>query len=242
MIQTAQLVAHRGYPERYPGNSLPGIQAAVDAGALWLEWDVQLSSDRAPIIFHDSSLKTDGQLFGDVRKMTVDRLGRIQIGQLADHTPVYIPKLQQGLELLVEQERVSVFVEIKTESIDAFGRKVVMDAILPLMKILGHRAILISFDWQILKLARDCESVAIGWVIDRPDFDAQRTAQDLEADFLFLDQKKLGPAITPLWAGNWRWVAYATDRLTQANSLIEQGFELVETNDIGGMIKALANG
>ena len=242
MIQPRQLVAHRGYPQCYPENSLPGIGAAMDAGALWLEWDVQLSADRVPVVFHDTTLQPGGKQTGDVRELNANRLSRVQIGQSPDQAPVCIPRLQQAVELLAGHAEVGVFVEAKTESIDTFGPAVVVDAILPLLTVLGDRAILISFDSQILKLARDRGHAAIGWVIGSPDIDAQHTARRLQPDFLFLNRRKLTAAITPLWAGKWRWVAYTANTLIQANKLIKRGFDLVETNDIGGMIEAIVRG
>ena len=35
------LVAHRGYPARLPENTLPSIKAALQAGARYVEVDVQ---------------------------------------------------------------------------------------------------------------------------------------------------------------------------------------------------------
>ena len=48
-----RLVAHRGYAARFPENTLLAIQAAVEAGAHYLEFDVLLSADGVPVLFHD---------------------------------------------------------------------------------------------------------------------------------------------------------------------------------------------
>ncbi|MGF1546037.1 MAG: glycerophosphodiester phosphodiesterase family protein, partial [Thiotrichales bacterium] len=53
---TFDLVAHRGYALRYPENTLPAIEAALAAGARYVEIDVQLSADQVPVLFHDRSL------------------------------------------------------------------------------------------------------------------------------------------------------------------------------------------
>ena len=242
MIRAEQLVAHRGFPKQYPENSLPGFKAAIEAGAMWLEWDVQLSADLAPVVIHDTSLERTAQTAGDVRKIQASELSRVQIGQLAEQGPVFIPGLEQAIELVAGSPKVSVFVELKTESIDYFGRKPVLKAILPILAALGNRAVLISFDSNILNLARDAGHPAVGWVIKNPNAEARSTAQRLEPDFLFLNRRKVWAKSGPLWSGNWRWAAYTADTLKQANKLIRQGFEWVETNDIGGMIEALADG
>ena len=51
------LIAHRGYPAYYPENTLVGLEAALKAGADFLEFDVQLSADRVPLLLHDENLK-----------------------------------------------------------------------------------------------------------------------------------------------------------------------------------------
>ena len=50
--------AHRGYHDgnvAVPENSLPSFQAAIDAG-YGIELDIQLSSDKVPMVFHDADL------------------------------------------------------------------------------------------------------------------------------------------------------------------------------------------
>ena len=52
-----ELVAHRGYPRHYPENTLIGIEAAIRAGAAYVEVDIQLSSDQVPLLYHDSDMQ-----------------------------------------------------------------------------------------------------------------------------------------------------------------------------------------
>lgn len=46
------LVAHRGYAAKYPENTIEACQAAVDAGAKWVEVDVQMQGS-VPVLSHD---------------------------------------------------------------------------------------------------------------------------------------------------------------------------------------------
>ena len=48
------LIAHRGWAARYPENTVPAFRAALEAGARFVELDVQLSSDLVPVVFHGS--------------------------------------------------------------------------------------------------------------------------------------------------------------------------------------------
>ena len=62
----AALVAHRGDAARFPENTVPALRGALDAGARWLECDVQLSRDRVPMLLHDGDL---ARTFDDPRSV-----------------------------------------------------------------------------------------------------------------------------------------------------------------------------
>ena len=51
------LVAHRGYPACYPENTLVGYEVALQAGACYVELDIQLSAHHTPFLCHDDNLK-----------------------------------------------------------------------------------------------------------------------------------------------------------------------------------------
>src|SRR5579871_5055521 len=74
------LVAHRGYPSKYPENTLLGIQAAVQAGARWFEFDVQCSKDLVPLLCHDDSLKRTAGLERDIMDLTAAELAKVDVG------------------------------------------------------------------------------------------------------------------------------------------------------------------
>ncbi|MGB5604522.1 MAG: glycerophosphodiester phosphodiesterase family protein, partial [Gammaproteobacteria bacterium] len=51
------LVAHRGYMEKYPENSLSSIEAALQAGACMVEFDVQMDANGQLLLLHDDNFK-----------------------------------------------------------------------------------------------------------------------------------------------------------------------------------------
>ena len=61
------LVAHRGYSGRYPENTLLAYQAAYQHGARYMELDLQMTSDRVPVLHHDTSMKRMAGIDIDVR-------------------------------------------------------------------------------------------------------------------------------------------------------------------------------
>jgi len=76
-----QLVAHRGYPRHYPENTLIGLEAAIAAGARFVEVDVQLSRDRVPVLFHDRDLKRLCGVRGKVHDLRYEELWGLRVAE-----------------------------------------------------------------------------------------------------------------------------------------------------------------
>lgn len=53
----ATFLAHRGASQKAPENTIASLKAAKQYGAKWVEFDVRMTKDKEPIVFHDSSLK-----------------------------------------------------------------------------------------------------------------------------------------------------------------------------------------
>jgi len=49
-------IGHRGAPKLAVENTLASIDAAIAAGARWVEVDVKLTRDRVPVLLHDRTL------------------------------------------------------------------------------------------------------------------------------------------------------------------------------------------
>lgn len=74
------LFAHRGLAARYPENTLASFAAARREGCRAVEFDVQLSADGVPVVFHDDDL---ARLTGDPRRvdaLTYAELRRLDVG------------------------------------------------------------------------------------------------------------------------------------------------------------------
>lgn len=99
-------VAHRGYPLRYPENTMSSFQAAYDLGFTHLEMDVHLSKDGIPVLMHDPTIDrmTDGE--GWIKDYTLEELKRFRVGR--NET---IPTLEEAL--LFAKGKMTVKVELK---------------------------------------------------------------------------------------------------------------------------------
>lgn len=237
------LVGHRGYPDRYPENTLIGIQAAVEAGAAWFEFDLQLSSDLVPFLCHDDSLKRTAGIDRLVMDMTAKQLAAVDVGYAAHFGDRYAGTPPTSLAELVEwfgkQQGTQAFVEIKAESLEHFGHARVVEHVMREVKPVLDRCVIISFDAQALKLARQMGAGPVGWALEDIGPQAVGTAHSFRPEYLFVGDRRFGQAHAA-FRGPWQWAVYQTQDPRHAVELTERGADLVETNAIGEMLQALA--
>ncbi len=241
-MEIPQLVAHRGYPRRYPENSLEGIEAAIQTGARYIEFDVQITADGVPVLLHDVSLMRTAGKRGRVINMDFEKISGLCVNEPGRfgkrHGKVTLPTLADAVEILRSAPQVTSFVEIKEESLEKHGReKVLKTLIASLAPILGH-CVIISYDRLVLRAARAMGAKHIGWIIRAMNEESKSQATELVPDYLFCNYTKLpskDPA--PLWHGPWQWVLYEVTRVKLALELAALGADFIETMAIGEMLK-----
>ena len=116
------IIAHRGASALAPENTLAAFRRAIEDGAEGIEFDVRLSKDGVPVVFHDADLKRIGGKDGLVRNFTVEELQTIDIGSWfnrikpekadARFSAEIISTLEQILEFLRGFEGL-IYVELK---------------------------------------------------------------------------------------------------------------------------------
>ncbi len=75
-----EIIGHRGFSIKTPENTLVAFNAALEQGANSLEFDVQVSADGIPVIFHDESLNRITGTSGKVSEKTVAELKELDAG------------------------------------------------------------------------------------------------------------------------------------------------------------------
>jgi glycerophosphoryl diester phosphodiesterase len=113
------VTAHRGASAAAPENTLAAFQAAIDAGADAIEFDVRLSADGAVVVFHDSDLM---RLAGDPRAVVDTPLAAMRdfdVGSWFDPTfsRERIPTLGEALAFI--DRRALALVELKPDAHNA---------------------------------------------------------------------------------------------------------------------------
>ncbi len=234
------LVAHRGWPARYPENTLVGIGAALAQGARYIELDLQLSADGVPVLFHDRDLKRCTGAAGSVGDLSLESLHELSAGEfdrLGDRfASEKIPTLESVVALLANHPEVHLFAELKRISLERFGRECVLKALVPILMPLAGRCSLISFDIEVQRPLREARDFTRGLILESCDRDSLLAATEVEPDLLFVDVKRVPANITSLPTGPWSWAVYTVDNAISALSWYERGAAFVETDDIGNLI------
>ncbi|MDE2346749.1 MAG: hypothetical protein KGL13_09815 [Gammaproteobacteria bacterium] len=236
-----RLVGHRGWPARYPENTVEGFAAAAQQGARWLECDIQLSSDCTPFVAHDESLARTAGINRSITEMSAAELSSITVGERrrfgGKYTEAKLPTLHALITWLETQPQVHLFAEIKRQSLRHFGRDTVVRQVLEVCQGLMQRCTIISFDHVCLGLARVHGAITIGWATEEYTSEALRVVQALKPDYLFTSDEMFADVHKSM-PGSWEWAVYETQDPRRALQLAEQGASFVETNDIGGMLQA----
>ena len=232
---TTKLIAHRGDNKHFPENSYKGIKAALQAGARYIEFDIQMTADRHFIVHHDANLKRTAKKDISVFSNNYEELRQFSIHESTrfsnKHYPTPLSLLTDILKLLKEYPDATAFVEIKTQSLKEWGKEVVLDTLLPLLAPYQSQCILISFNSLALRYAKQNSQFKIGWVIKNYNHHSHEKATALQPDFLICDYKKL-PKNKELWKGRWEWMLYSINKPEVAYYYAQQGIQYIETDDI----------
>lgn len=243
--QTIEVVAHRGYTLHYPENTLVAMRAAVDAGARFVELDVQLTRDGVPVLFHDEDLFRLCSVHGLLQERTLAELAPLHAAEagrfghrFADEP---IPTLQAFCSWLAQHARITAFVEIKPEAIVRHGQDATLRAILPAMTSVQRQCVIISFDHDFLVYIRKRQpQLAIGVVVERWEDLRGTTIDQLHAEFVFCDVMGLPPAGELLAPHNAHVAAYEVADIMQARGLAARGIRMIETFACGELLQQLA--
>ncbi len=100
------IIGHRGFPARYPENTIISFKKAVEAGAAGVELDVWLSGDGRVVVIHDPDTERVAGVKYVVKETSYDKLSRLDLGM-----EQRIPLLGDVYEAVPRGKL--VFVEIK---------------------------------------------------------------------------------------------------------------------------------
>lgn len=236
------LVAHRGYSGRYPENTLLAYQAAYQHGARYMECDLQLTADRVPVVHHDASLKRMAGVDLDIRDIKAKTVKAMRASYSARFDDEFseneFTTFRKFCKWIKSKDDVTVFVEIKQESIDRFGIPMFVDQVYRriLKTEIDQRCVIISFNPEVIEYCRKISSMQTGWVLPSWTDEVLSKATKLKPEFLFCDVELLPSDNDSIWQGPWQWALYNLDDVPSAISAANRNIRYLETNQIGTLM------
>ncbi|WP_026909355.1 glycerophosphodiester phosphodiesterase [Paucisalibacillus globulus] len=176
-------IGHRGYPVKYPENTMSSFQATIELGYTHMELDVHLSKDGVPVVMHDHRIDrmTDGT--GEIRSYSFKELQEFKVKSVER-----IPTLEQVLQLA--KNRIIVSIELK----DTKLYKGIEEKVLKVIEKVDmlEQVYIISFNHQSLaNIRKISKKVKIGPLVSklkRPHF---RLINKLDAQYIAVKQDSL---------------------------------------------------
>jgi glycerophosphoryl diester phosphodiesterase len=242
-MSVPQVVAHRGLARIFPENTLESVLGALDAGLSAAEIDIQLSLDGVPVLQHDSDLKRMSGQAGDLRRLPFSKLERLRMsepGRFGSRFHGRLCSLARLAEALAQRTGYTLFVELKEESLKPFGRAFMLRAVAEALAPIRRRCVLISFDVEVLRLARDCTRFPVAPVL-RSLGQWSREARSMSPEWVFCDRKLL-PEKGGLKAlfGRSRLCVYEVPECAAALALLARGATAVESFRADSLAQELA--
>ncbi|MGF1611773.1 MAG: glycerophosphodiester phosphodiesterase family protein [Kiloniellales bacterium] len=98
------LMGHRGAALHAPENTLAGLRKAAALGLSWVEFDVMLTGDGVPVLFHDDSLKRITGVPALMAETPLARLATLDAGRWFGEAFAgeRVPTLEAALALLLK--------------------------------------------------------------------------------------------------------------------------------------------
>jgi glycerophosphoryl diester phosphodiesterase len=170
-----EVIAHRGYSAVAPENTQVALARGLDAGADAVEFDLHMSSDGVPVLFHDSTLERTTNGTGPIGGCDSARLGALDAGSwfASEYEGEPVPTLED-VATGVGQRAARLYAEIK-----GYGRHEDLDAMVRIVRDaeLAERTVFISMDWESLDRIRLADPHAlIGYIVES----AQRAPAAIE--------------------------------------------------------------
>ncbi|MFO0997997.1 MAG: glycerophosphodiester phosphodiesterase family protein [Alphaproteobacteria bacterium] len=226
-LDLPKVIGHRGASRRAPENTLAGIRMAARLGIAWVEFDVRLTADGVPVLFHDAMLERTTNGCGAVVAHGLEPLRRLDAG--AWFGPAFrgerIPTLKEAIEVL-DELGLGANVEIKPEE----GRGA--EAGRAVLSVLARHwprkrpyPVVSSFDWSVLAtIAAEAPGWPLGLLMARPHREWRAWANRVKAATIHCGARGLDKrAISTLKRARLPLVLYTVNGIARARQLLAWG-------------------
>lgn len=233
-----EIIAHRGFSAIAPENTLAAFELAIAYGTHSIEFDLQLSADGVPVVFHDASLERITGTANPVRETTLQDLQKLDAGVwFSDRfTGEKIPTLKEALGILKQVPKFLYF-DVKPHCQWSDAQVEDLVKILQSEKVL-EKCVITSFNPQFLDRVRQVsQELAIGHIVANEEAYLNQLGKAVaEGDHLISSQYQL-LLNHPLLIDKSRSqgvdvVAWTVDSREDLQKLIDVGVMRIVTNSL----------
>lgn len=231
-----KVIAHRGASLEAPENTLAALRRAYELGAQWVEFDVMLTSDNVPIIFHDSYLERTTNGRGKVSETPYKEIAKLDAGSWFSekYQGEKIPTLAQWLECAA-QLGLGINLEMKVRG-KRSAKRLANEILINLNQYWSNKlpVPLISSFYKsclesIYQLAPD---TCLGFIISRWTANWRRIIKNYHCVSLHVYHKRLtAKRIALIKNLDLKILTYTIDNPMRAQQLLEMGVDSVFTNN-----------
>lgn len=120
------ITAHRGNSSEYPENTMPALVSGIEVGADWIELDIFRTKDGQLAVIHDQTTGRTGDRNLNVPDSTYQELQAVDVATdfrrrtsqtTAECPPLTIPKLEDVLRVVMQQNRTRVSIQPKMDCV-----------------------------------------------------------------------------------------------------------------------------
>ena len=231
----ALITAHRGAKVVAPENTLAAFKAAMDAGADFIELDVQHTKDRQVVVLHDADFMRMG---GDPRRvadLTAAEVASIDIGRRRgpQFAGEHAPTLEEVIDLV--RGRMKINIELKYNVPDPGLAPAVVELLR--REDFIDQVVITSLDYAALRQVKSIEPrLETGHIVTAAVGDVLRT----EADFLSLNSAKATTSLVRRARTAGKDVAVWTVNDPEVMlRMIERGVDNIITDDPALLVRVM---
>lgn len=233
-------VGHRGWPQKFPENSLQGIREALCCGAHAVEVDIQFTRDKQPVLLHDASLLRTVAIDTLIAECEYSDLGgksAHEPNRFGDSfAPTPIAHLRELVSLMQAFPEAMVFVEVKQDVFDFMTRADVFHSLEQQLRPISSQVVFISYDLLFLRGVQALNVYPVGWVLKHFDAISKARVYAKPVDYLICNIDKIPVTCKLLWQGEWSWFMYDITQHKDLQRCKALGVQWIETWDVGAMI------
>lgn len=243
------VIAHRGDSAHRPENTLASFNSALEIGADFIEFDVQITRDQNVVVLHDPTVDRTTSGTGRIADLTLAEAKALSAGYPQRFGGRYqgerIPTLAEALGLL--RDRAIALVEIKHESVSADAEGGVEAHTVAEIRKAGmeKQVALISFSRTALLRCRDlAPGIVRGHLFHRADAaEVLAGAREVQCELVMPEKAMLSTELRDrAREAGLKLATWVVDDPAELTALA--GFELygIGTNRPGEMMEALREG